>query len=218
MFIASNSSFGMAVENSSNLKIFGGSASHPPFSVWSDPVVGPLTCSCPHLVDSKTPLSVLQSQKMNPLRDWKRSGLCCPRNQTGREWDLWDEVIEIQIEIHSEGTFSSNAYFLGDWFVWGRLRRFNFLAFPTTFLLLQVLSVPSHSTQASSQAGPQGRSPFSVPQFPDAPFPWHSYSPLTLEKLYENGRFIPLAEIGVTGIQGKVQYLSGYPAAVCQNL
>lgn len=142
MFIASNSSFGMEVENSSNLKIFGGSASHPPFSVWSDPVVGPLTCSCPHLVDSKTPLSVLQSQKMNPLRDWKRSGLCCPRNQTGREWDLWDEVIEIQIEIHSEGTFPSNAYFLGDWFVWGRLRRFNFLAFPTTFLLLQVLNVP----------------------------------------------------------------------------
>lgn len=158
----------MEAENSSNLKVFGVSASHHPSVVWSDPAISAVTCSCPHLVDSKTPLSVLQCGKMNPLRDWKRSGLCCPRNHTRREWNLWDEVIEIQIEIHSAGTFSSNAYFLGDWFVWGRLRRFNSLAFPTTFLLFQVLNVPSHSTRASSQTGPQGLSPLSVLQFPDA--------------------------------------------------
>lgn len=132
----------MEIENSSHLKVFGVSASHHPSAVWSDPAIRALTCSGPHLVDSKTPLSVLQWRKMNPLRDWKRSGLCCPRNHTRREWDLWDEVIEIQIEIHSAGTFSSNAYFLGDWFVWGRLRRFNSLAFPTAFPLFQVLNVP----------------------------------------------------------------------------
>lgn len=80
-------------------------------------------------------MSILQSQKVNPLRDWKRSSLFCSRNHIRREWDLWDEVIE----IHSKGTFSSNAYFLCDWFGCGRLRRLNFPAFPTTFLLYQVL-------------------------------------------------------------------------------
>ena len=155
---------------------------------------------------------------MNSLRDWKRSGPCCPRNHTRREWDLWDEVIEIQIEIHAEGTFPSNAYFLCDWFVWGRLRRFHFLAFPITFLVFLVLNVPSHRTQASSQTSPQGCSHhFRFCHFqtllvgtllPPADS-WEII--LNWKKIY------PPGINGVTGIRGKVQGLSGYPAAICQT-
>lgn len=105
---------------------------------------------------------------MNPLRDWKRSGLFCSQNHTRREWDLWDEVIEIQIEMHCKGTFPLNAYFLCDWFVWGRLRRFNSPAFPTAFLLFQVLNVPSPSAQAASPDRPSGTLPLSALQFPEA--------------------------------------------------
>lgn len=184
MFTAWVSSFSLEVENSSHWHIFGGSASHHSFSVWRDPVVGPLTCSRPHLVDSKTPLSVSQSRKMNPLRGWKRSGLFCSQNHTSREWDLWDEVIEIQIEIHCKGTFPLNAYFLCDWFVWGRLRRFNSPAFPTAFLLLQVLNVPSHRTQASSPDGPSGTLPTLSSAVSRGFLQWCSYCSWTPEKLY----------------------------------
>lgn len=164
------------------MQIFGGLTSHHPYSVWSDPMVDPVTCSRPHLVDSKTPLSVLQNRKMNPLRDWKRSGLFCSRNHTRREWDLWDEVIEIQIEIHYKGTFSSNAYFLCDWFVWGRLG-FNSPAFPTAYLLFQVLNVPSQVRRhlLSWASGTLPTLSFALSR---GFFHWHSYFSLTLEKLY----------------------------------
>lgn len=77
--------------------LFGVSNSYHLPSIQRDPTIYPFTCYFPQLLDSKIPLSISNS-KMNLLRDWRRSGLFCPRSHTSRKWYLWDEVIEIQIE------------------------------------------------------------------------------------------------------------------------
>lgn len=137
----------MQVSNSSNLKLFRGSASYHPFSIWRDHTVRSApshatfpSCWIPGF------LCPSHGVKREPIKRLKDLGCAA---QGGMRFMRWGNR-STNRKIHSKGTFSSNAYFLCDWFVWGRLRKSNSLAFPSTSLLFQGLNVPNCTIQADS--------------------------------------------------------------------